>query len=533
MPDRYLWTLSRREFLKVAAAAGLTVAAWPELRGVPVFAQGRRGGVLNAAMQASPPTLDPHLTTTTATQQIVFHVFEPLVTFGEDYSTIVPVLAESWTVSPDNLTYTFKVRQGVRFHNGAAFTAEDAVASLERLIQHSPVGGFYRGVKSVSVVDVQTFRVMLDVPLDLLAAMAIPVTCQGIMPKELVQRAQKSELRIGSLIGTGPYKFVEWRPDVHILVDRFPGYRPFGGAASGFGGRKEALLDQIRFIPVREQSARIAGLETGRYEYVENLPVSARPTLARNSDISLRVARIQWAPAWEINKIEAPTSNMKFRQAVLAALDMKQIMSTVAMHDPRFFRLQPCRFYPEQSAWHTTAGGEMYNQGNKERARRLLQEAGYRGEEIIILSNQNYDWMYRATLAAAPQLEEAGIRVRIEFSDWASQIGKALTLKGWHINQSGWSLSFDPVQLRGGLQSGAPYAYGNRSPKMDELLAQAGLKQPLEQKKRLVEEIMKLIYEEVPYIRFGDFFGLEAVRANVEGYRTWYVVPRFWNVSKA
>ena len=140
--------------------------------------------------------------------------------------------------------------------------------------------------------------------------------------------------------------------------------------------------------------------------------------------------------------------------------------------------------------------------------------------------------MYRATLAATPQLEAVGIKVKIEFSDWPSQIGKALTLKGWHINQSGWSVTFDPVQLRASHQSGAPYAYGYANPKMDELLQNVALAMSLEERAKIVQEIQALIYQDVISIRFGDLFGLEAISARLQGYESWYVTPRFWNVKK-
>lgn len=497
---------------------------------LPAFAQG--GSVIRAAMQTNPPTLDPHMTTTTATQQIVTHVFEPLVVYAEDYSTILPMLVESWTVSADNLVYTFVLRDGVKFHNGQDLTASDAVASLERIRHHSPVAGFYDGVTAIAETGPLTFVVTLDRPIDLVASMAVPVTWQGIMPKELADRAGSNELRVGELIGTGPFRLVSWRPDVEIVLERFADYAPVDLPASGFGGHKVAMVDEVRFLPVREVSSRIAGLETGDYDFAEALPITAAQRLDGNPNIDALVARPLWGVAWEINKQEPPTDNVFFRQAILAALDMEFIMRTVAMSAPDFYRVQPGRFYPEQTALYSEACSENYNRADPAYARELLALAGYQGEEIVILSNRDYDWMYRATLAAAPQLEAAGIKIRLEFSDWPSQIGKALTLKDWHINQTGWSLNFNLTDLKGGLQSGAPYAYGYESEEMDAALERASYLLSPDAKREVVDEIQCLILTDVPYVRFGDLFGLEAVRATLDGYAPWYVVPRFWNVSK-
>ncbi len=493
---------------------------------LPAFAQ-----TITAAMQTNPPTLDPHMTTTTATQQIAIHVFEPLVVYGEDYSTVLPMLAASWEASDDDLTYTFTLREGVLFHNGKELRAEDAVASLDRIRTHSPVSGFYEGVSAIEVTGDYTFEVTLDQPIDLIASMAVPVTWQGIMPKEQADAAGSNELRVGELIGTGPFELSAWRPDVEVVLDRLEDYAAVDIPASGFGGHKEALVEQVRFVPVREVGSRIAGLETGEYHFAEALPITAMGRLEDNTNVEPLVAMPLWGVAWEINKQEPPMDNVYFRRAVLAALDMDFIMRTVAMGDPNFYRVQPGRFYPEQTALYSDACAEEYNRADPDYARELLAQAGYDGEDIVILSNRDYDWMYRATLAAAPQLEQAGINVRLEFSDWPSQIGKALTLEDWHINQTGWSLNFNLTDLKGGLQSGAPYAYGYENPDMDAALERASFLLSPEELRASADEIQCMILTDVPYIRFGDLFGLEAVRTTLDGYASWYVVPRFWNVS--
>ncbi|MBC7092534.1 ABC transporter substrate-binding protein [Candidatus Bipolaricaulota bacterium] len=489
----------------------------------------RYGGVLRAAMQTNPPTLDPHKTTTTATQQIACHVFEPLVAFDENFAP-QPVLLASWEAAEDNLSYTLHLRTGVKFHNGKLLTAEDVKASLERIIAISPVSGYYDGVTEIDVVDDHTLQVRLSKPMNLVAAMTVQVTWQGIMPKEFAEN--HDELRVGQLIGTGPYKLVEWRPDVYVKLVRFPDYVPVEAPASGFVGKKVAYLDEILFIPVKEVGARIAGLETGEYDYAEALPIETLKTIQANRNLVPQIVKPQWALVWELNGKEWPTSNAKFRQALLAALDMEFVVSTVVMNDPNFYSVNPGFIFGPWSAWYTEAGKEHYNQANLERARQLLKEAGYNGEDVVLLSNRDYYWMYRCTLAAAACLERAGIRVKIEFSDWPSQIGKALTLKGWNINQTGWSPNEDPVRTKGSLLCGAPYAYGYCNPKMDQLLDQISRPASFEERKEIWEQIQLLYYDDVPVIFFGYIFGLDATRAEVQDYRPWYVVPRFWNVWK-
>jgi peptide/nickel transport system substrate-binding protein len=408
--------------LVVIAVLGLSIAAIAE----PM--------VIKAAMQTSAPTLDPHMSTNTVVQQIAVHVFEPLVAYGEDYSEIVPVLAESWEMDSSGLRYTFHLQPKAKFSDGDPLTAEDVAASLHRLAEYSPISEEFEMIEEIIVVDSLTITVVLDKKVDLVRLMAGPVTWQGIMKKDIAEAAGPEEIRIPNLIGTGPYKLVEWLPDIHVKLAKNTYYTPYTEAPrSGFGGKKDPIADEIYFIPVPEVSTRLAGLQAGEYDFAEALPVTSYRRLVADPGITPQVVKPAWALIWELNHQWAPMDNVVFRQALLAALDMDAVLKTVAMGDESFYRTQPSFWGPEQTLLHNMAGQEKYNQQNLPLAKRLLEEAGYDGEEIIILSNRDYDWMYRCTLAAAAQLEQAGIKVRIEFSDWNSQIGKALTLKNFHI----------------------------------------------------------------------------------------------------
>lgn len=485
------------------------------------------GGSFRAAMQANPSTIDPHFTTNTVTQQIVSHVFEPLIAFDRNF-TPTPVLLEGWVVAEDSQSYTLYLRKGVKFHNGKVMTADDVKASLERIIKISPVSGYYQAVESINIIDDYTLKVDLTEPFNLIAAMTVQVTWQAIMPKEYAESEQ--ELVVGELIGTGPYKLEEWRPDVHVKLSRFEDYVPVDEPASGFVGKKIAYFDEIFFIPVKEIGARMAGLQTGEYDYAEALAIPMKKTIENNPDLNVHLVKPQWIPCWELNKAEYPMSNQKFRQALMAIFDVEEIMKTVTMNNPEFYLVHPGFIFGPLSEWYTDVGSEYHNQANIERAHRLLEEAGYDGEEIVVLSNREYDWMYRTTLAAVTQLERAGVNVVLEFHDWTSQIAKALSLEGWHINQSGWSLSEEPLRQRGSLMSGAPYAYGYSNPEMDEALIELGKPASFEERKKLWERVQWIYYEDVPSIQFGDLYGLEATRAEIQNYESWYVVPIFWNI---
>lgn len=493
--------------------------------------QPRFGGILKAAMQTNPPTLDPHLSTTTATRQIAVYIFETLVTYDADYN-IIPQLALSWEVSSDGLEYIFHLRQGVKFHNGKILTADDVVASLRRYQAYAP-GKRLANVVDISAVDELTVKFTLKQPQDLILELANPAIFAAILPAEII-KDRATDVRGEELIGTGPYRFAEWKPDVYVRLVRFDEYVPdtrFEGP-TGLGGRRTAYFDEIQFIPVTSPAARLAGLLTGEFDYAEELPITSYQQLLNSPGVIARVLKPRWSIVLELNQGEPPMDNVLFRRALVAALDMEAVLRAVTFGNPEFYRLNPSFFFPEQVAWYNDAGAEFYNKPNLDEVRRLLKEAGYNFEPIIFLSNRDYDWMYKCTLAVASQLQQAGINVVVEFSDWPSQIARALTLKGWHINQTGWSPRLDPTALGPSLRCGSPSAYNYCNPEVDKLLDELSKPLPLEEKQRLTRELQQLVWEDVGVIKIGDFFSLEGLSAKVKGYRSWTVIPLFWDCWK-
>jgi len=502
-------------------AFSLCVAAAPET-----------GGVFKAAMQTNPPTLDVHLSTNTVVRQLAVYVFETLVTFGENYE-IIPQLAESWEISDDGLLYTFHLRQGVKFHNGKVLTADDVVASIQRYMDYSPGGKRLEVIEALSVVDLLTVEIRVKEPTLLLSTLAIPDPWLAILPAEIVAN-RESEIRGEELIGTGPYQFTEWRPDVYVRLTRFTDYsvdNRFDGP-SGFGGKRTAYFDEIQFIPVLEQASRLAGLTTGEFDYAEALPITAYEQVESDLNVFPYLLKPRWALVIELNQSEPPMDNVYFRRALIAALNMDDVLKAVTFGNDKFYRVQPSFFFPEQSVWTNDAGSDRYNKQDMAEVKRLLDKAGYNFEQITFLSNRDYDWMYKGTLAVASQLQQAGINVVIDFSDWPSQIQRALTNEGWHMNQTGWSPRLDPIQLYNSLKCGAPYSYTYCNPEVDELLAELARDRSVEERQALYRQMQQIVWDDVAVIRVGDFFTLEATTAALRGYTPFYVIPRFWDCWK-
>lgn len=491
------------------------------------------GGVLKAAFTTNAATMDSHLSTTTAVRQVAIYLHETLVTFDENYE-VIPQLADDWEISDDRLTYTFRLRQGLTFHDGSEFDAQDVKASVERYISASQGGSRFDDLQSIEVLDPETVRFTLTSASPLLVNLAQPSPFLAVYPSELIEQYGDEAIPPDEIVGLGPYQLAEWRPDVHTRLLRFEEYvadERFDDS-SGFGGLRIAYFDEVQLIPVPEAASRVAGLETGEFDFIESVPITSVNQLEDTSGVEVAVLKPKWAILVELNQGEAPMDDVRFRRALVKALDMDQIMRAASFAREEFFRTQPSIFFPEQTAWYSEAGGEVYNQQDVDEAKRLLDEVGYNSEPIIYLANRDFDWMYKAALAAASQWQQVGINVQVEFMDWPSQIERAQSLEGWHINQTGWSPRFDPTQLFSSLSCDSVGSYNYCNEEMEELLSIVNQGLPQEERFEAWEQIQELVWEDVAVIRYGDFHEAEALATDLAGYRPFYVTPRFWNVQR-
>ncbi len=219
---------------KVLAVLALSAC----MAAAPPLAQAqKRSATLVFAQEAPPPTLDPHFSSNIAMRNVAMHIFEQLVTRGED-NRVIPELAENWAISPDGLTYTFKIRKGVKFHNGKELTSADVKASFERYKRLALAKVTLAPVTNMATPDPYTFVLTVAKPqpifLEELSSFVVPI---AIIPAE---QAGKEAGKL-DMIGTGPMQFVEWVPDSHIRLKRFEAYKPDARykGSDGFGGNKK------------------------------------------------------------------------------------------------------------------------------------------------------------------------------------------------------------------------------------------------------------------------------------------------------
>src|SRR5258708_10435817 len=376
------------------------------------FAWPKKGGDFVFAEEAKVNSLDQYTASTVSTRNITLNMYESLMTRDERFSPM-PELAEKVDASDDGLTYVFKLRSGIKFHNGKPMSSADVVASFQRYFKVGIDRGYLEAIANLEAHDPLTFIVKMKAPqptfLENLSSFLVPV---AITPAENTSAAP---LQLEP-IDTGPWPFVEFIADSHVKVKRYDGYSPDARYKDidGFGGYKVACLDTVTFRIVTEPGARVAGLETGELHGVEDLPTKSVDRLKQNKDIQLKPLNNFWIPVAEVNASLPPTNNLKFRQAVQAALDMDEIMDAASDGS---YTLQFGMQYPFQAAY-SEAGKETYNQKNPAKAKQLLAEAGYKGEEMILLTNRDYTVMYNASLVMMEQLKAIGIHPKLLVLGW-------------------------------------------------------------------------------------------------------------------
>ncbi len=287
--------------LIAALVAGACITA-------PALAAPPKGGAANIAMIGEPQTLDPMSSTADLVGTIMQHVYELLYTYDAN-SNVVPMLAESMpAVSKDGLVYTIALRKGVKFHNGKEMTSADVVASLQRWMEMAPRGkAVAKEIKSLEAKGPNAIVITLNRPYaPLVAHLALSNGFAAIMAKDSIATP------LTQFVGTGPYMFKERKPDQYVQLVRFDGYSARSEPASGYGGKREALLDELRFIPVPNANTRVEGTLSGQYHFADVLPVESYARLESAPNVKPVLTAPFGFPYLVLNTKQGPLTNVAF-----------------------------------------------------------------------------------------------------------------------------------------------------------------------------------------------------------------------------
>lgn len=494
------------------ALAGLALSACTAETGGTQGGTPVEGGVINIAWASQPPTLDPGAVTTTSTNFIAYNVFEGLVALDENLN-VQPVLAESVTQEGYE-TFTFDLREGVKFHNGAPLTADDVVASLERWLANSTTGKANFAGATVEKVDEDTVVLHTDGPnFTALYQIAQPTQQAVIMPASSIAAAVENQIPTEQLFGTGPFKIGEVVQDQSITLDRFEDYVSPSGESSGLTGEKKAYADQLVFNIVPDLTTRLNGLASGQYHFATEISPDNASVLQNDEALAMNTLN-SGILTMLLNKEAGVFADATTRQALQAGLDIEEIMLATYGTDD-FFDLNGALAPRGQEAWYSEVGLENYNQADVEKAKALLAESGYNGETLKFLTTRDYPYMYNSAVVVVSQLEEIGFTVDLQVTDWAGVLDAFAKPDAWDastvdflLRPSPLALSFfNPTYFGKTNDPAIENAIATINASADEATASAG-----------VAALQEAFFEYVPVIKFGEIRAITGQRTDVGGF---------------
>ena len=454
---------------------------------------------LLAAIAGEPDQLDPHVTTSYFSFQVLENVYDTLVEPDEQLR-MQPALATEWTTSADNLTWTFTLRDGVTFHDGSPFTSEDVVYSFRRIIDEELSSSWrLTAVKSVTAPDPRTVVFTLTQPTP-----HFLTTIGSFKGLAIVSKANVDAGRIQTRpVGTGPFSVASFTAGDDITLRANPQY--WGGAPQVDGA-------VIRFIP--EPSTAMAALRSGEVHWTDAVPPQDVPILAKDSTVHL--GRTPSNDYWYVtlNEARKPFDDVRVRQAVAFAIDRDSVAQAAKYGAAQVNQTA----IPASSPWYLEHAPYTHD---PERARQLLQEAGVGDLSVELMVTSEYPETVTIAQVLADQLSQAGIRMTIrtlDFATWLDEQGQG----NWDSLMLGWLGNNDPDDYYYGQHhsKGTNNFQKYSNPEVDRLLDAGRAQMDEAARKKTYDQAATIIVDEASYIYLYNPDVLQVWSPNLHGYTT-------------
>jgi len=519
--DGTMIDLPRRTFLGTTGALALA-------GGRATRANAASAG-LTIAEIFDPPGLDPTVNSVDLVSTITENVLETLYAFDAKWQPAPLLAAAPAQISADGKTVTIPLRTGVPFHDGSVMTAADVAASLRRWVKLSSRGQLVAPVlKDIDESAADRVVLHLSKPFPpLLPLLAFNSATAIILPKAKAEAAMNGPLtKVEDIIGTGPFKLAERRPDQYIRLVRFDGYKPSPDPASAYAGARKAASAQLDFVPVPNANTRLQGLLSGQYDVADGLSTDSYAQITQAANLKPVIIKPGGWLFMVMNGKQGLTTDPLIRQAAQAALDNQAIM-TAAMGSDQFFSLGSSLF-PDWSPYHSDADAKLYNQKNPALSKQLLAKAGYKGAPFRILTSQQYDYIYKAALVTMQNLQDGGFTVDLQLMDWASVMSRRFDPSIWECFITFHGFVPDPALIT--ILSPAYPGWWDTQSKRSALEA---FNDAADQTARAAswDKLQALLMQEAPTVQLGKYFGLLAHQRSVTGVPDLPLTP-YWGAAR-
>ncbi|WP_432537300.1 ABC transporter substrate-binding protein [Kineococcus arenarius] len=490
--------MRRRTVLSSLAATPIVVAGCSSGDGVDTGqGGGEGGGAFVAAISAQPDQFDPHKTTAYASFQVLENVYDTLVVPSADGESMEPSLAEDWTTSDDGLTWTFTLRDGVTFHDGSTFDADDVVFSYKRIIDQQLSNAYrFATVTDVRAQDPRTVVITVSEPTPALLAQIGGFKGMAILPSGVDEASLTTQA-----VGTGPFR-LDSTSASEVSLSRFDDY---WGEASA--------LDGMTFQFITEPAAAMTALTSGQVQWTDNVPTQDVSDLAQDEQVELgQVASVDY---WYLamNHAKAPFDNRDVRRAIATAVDRSAVTEAA-----RFEAARPNQTaIPEDSFWYYDYAPFTTD---VDEAKRLLEGAGVTTPITMgLMVTSEYPETVTAAQVLASQLEPLGIQVEIQtedFATWLDRQGRG----DFDAFMLGWLGNIDPFDYYDGQHrtGGSNNYQGYSSPVTDDLLNRAAVATDRDERKDLYDQAAKQIVDDVSYLYLYNPDVVQAWTPGLTGY---------------
>ncbi|NUS71433.1 MAG: ABC transporter substrate-binding protein [Ensifer adhaerens] len=518
--------MNRRQRLAASAAAlALTLTCGPAA-----------AETLKIALNADIRSLDPGVNRDANSDAVVLHIVEGLVAYSEDAS-VKPLLAKEVAVSDDDLTYTFKLRDGVKFHNGNVLTSADVVWNWNRYMDEATkwrcrndfAAGGAAHVVSVTAPDDKTVVFKLEKPNALFQATLARTDCgmTGILDKS----SFNADGSFNVPVGTGPFRYKEWRKGEFIDLEAFADYAVRSEEKrDGYTGAKRPLVEAVRFAVIPDRSSAKAALLNGDIDIVPDVPYADVEEFKQNADTAVSLATNPGIVALLLQTRDPLLKDMRIRKAIAMALDTKTMVEGITLGLGKANN----SLIPPTSKYHSPAQTQGYSY-DPEAAKALLQEAGYNGQPIKLIANTRYSNTYDAAIVAQAMLQQVGITAELEVLEWAAQLdryqsGNYTAMVFPYSGRYDPALTMDSVM---GNKDKEPRKVWD-DPDAQAMLADAVRYSDPAKRQELFDKLHARFLETVPFIMLYNGLEASAYQKHVQNYAaSIFSMPRAWEVTIA
>jgi len=496
---------------------------------------------LTAVMHSDLRVLDPVITTAHITRDHAYMIYDVLVAEDENFQ-IKPQMADV-VASDDGLTYTFTLRDGLKFHDGAPVTAEDVVASLTRWSKRDAGGQLIMDVTdSLTAQDEKTVVWTLKEPFGPFLATigkqsALP---PFIMPKRIAETPANEAIK--EHIGSGPFKFVpgEFQPGVGVSYVKNEDYIPRDEPASGYAGGKVVNVDKVRWLTMSDSQTAVNALQSGDIDYIESMPADLIPLLDGDDTVVVeKRSAYGMQTMGRVNFKHPPFDNPDIRRAALMALSQEPVLAALT-GSPDYYKVCGAIFGCDTPLADDTGSATLTGAGDPAAAKALLEKAGYDGTPIVLMQPTDSPTLRAQPVVAAQQLRAAGFNVDMQPMDWQTLVTRRASMEppangGWNIFFTNWMLAEIASPTISPMLNGRGDAGWFGWPEDAELEA---LKKGFiaattpEAQKEAAHKMQVHTLDQVIYIPLGEYNFPQARRAVVENMLP-NQVPVFWSITKA